>query len=40
MENHIYYDTTINAAFATIMSLKIDPYKTVTRLQDIHKKQK
>lgn len=37
LSHNIYYDTTINAAFATIMSLKTNPYKNIIRLQDIHK---
>ncbi|CAL4042268.1 Carbamoyl-phosphate synthase large chain [Buchnera aphidicola (Takecallis arundicolens)] len=33
----IHYDTTINAAFATVMSLKYNPYKEIVKLQDINK---
>ncbi|QCI25902.1 carbamoyl-phosphate synthase large subunit [Buchnera aphidicola] len=36
LSNNIYYDTTINAAFATILSLKTNPYKEITKLQDIN----
>lgn len=33
---NINYDTTINAAFATILSLKHNPYKEIIKLQDLN----
>ncbi|QCI27107.1 carbamoyl-phosphate synthase large subunit [Buchnera aphidicola] len=38
LENNIHYDTTINAAFATIMSLNINPYEKIIKLQKIKNK--
>ncbi|CAL4042256.1 Carbamoyl-phosphate synthase large chain [Buchnera aphidicola (Phyllaphis fagi)] len=38
LEYNVHYDTTVNAAFATIMSLKINPYNNILTLQDMHNK--
>ncbi|MCW5197328.1 carbamoyl-phosphate synthase large subunit [Buchnera aphidicola] len=40
MKYNIHYDTTVNAAYATIMSLKVNPYKNILTLQNMHKKNK
>ncbi|CAL4319223.1 carbamoyl-phosphate synthase large subunit [Buchnera aphidicola] len=38
LEYNVHYDTTLNAAFATIMSLQINPYKNINNIQQINKK--
>ncbi|AEO07957.1 carbamoyl-phosphate synthase large subunit [Buchnera aphidicola] len=38
LQYKVHYDTTINGAFATIMSLNENPTKNITSLQKIHKK--
>ncbi|CAL4319110.1 carbamoyl-phosphate synthase large subunit [Buchnera aphidicola] len=39
LENNIHYDTTINAAFATTMSLKTNPDHCIIKLQDMYQKK-
>ncbi|CAL4319428.1 Carbamoyl-phosphate synthase large chain [Buchnera aphidicola (Thelaxes suberi)] len=38
MRYKIHFDTTLNAAFATVMALSINPTKTVNNIQLLHKK--